>query len=290
MNYSTQPLLLSPVALVVTGSVISTVSYVSVAASTPDVTLAKEYHSGVNLSQYWVSEKYDGIRAIWTGKALVTKSGKPIHAPQWFIAKLPNTMIEGELWAGRGQFNVVQQTVLDTKADSAQWRKIRWMVFDMPNEKGFYPGRYKALSEWVESLASQHIQVVSQKVITNESTLTRYLHTLSDEGAEGVMLHAIDQPYRSGRHVALLKLKTYQDAEAVVIGYRPGKGRWQGMMGSLQVRIQDGTEFYIGTGFSDEERAAPPALGSSITYRYNGVNHNGKPKFARFLRVRTPGY
>ena len=290
MNYSTQPLLLSPVALVVTGSVISTVSYVSVAASTPDVTLAKEYHSGVNLSQYWVSEKYDGIRAIWTGKALVTKSGKPIHAPQWFIAKLPNTMIEGELWAGRGQFNVVQQTVLDTKADSAQWRKIRWMVFDMPNEKGFYPARYKALSEWVESLASQHIQVVSQKVITNESTLTRYLHTLSDEGAEGVMLHAIDQPYRSGRHVALLKLKTYQDAEAVVIGYRPGKGRWQGMMGSLQVRIPDGTEFYIGTGFSDEERAAPPALGSSITYRYNGVNHNGKPKFARFLRVRTPGY
>lgn len=290
MNYSTQPLLLSPVALVVTGSVISTVSYVSVAASTPDVTLAKEYHSGVNLSQYWVSEKYDGIRAIWTGKALVTKSGKPIHAPQWFIAKLPNTMIEGELWAGRGKFNVVQQTVLDTKADSAQWQKIRWMVFDMPNENGFYPARYKALSEWVESLASQHIQVVSQKVITNESTLTRYLHTLSDEGAEGVMLHAIDQPYRSGRHVALLKLKTYQDAEAVVIGYRSGKGRWQGMMGSLQVRIPDGTEFYIGTGFSDEERAAPPALGSSITYRYNGVNHNGKPKFARFLRVRTPGY
>ena len=283
-------MLLSPIAIVLGGGAITSISYVSVAATAPAVALAKEYRSGTDLSRYWISEKYDGIRAIWTGKQLVTKSGKPIHAPKWFVANLPNRMIEGELWAGRGQFATVQQTVLDTTADNAQWQKIRWMVFDMPQESGFYPARYKALNDWVEQAHLAHVQVAPQKVLHSEQALSDYLQTLSEAGAEGLMLHAIDQPYQAGRSDELLKWKTYQDAEAVVIGYRAGKGRWHGMMGAIQVRMTNGKEFYIGSGFSDEERAHPPKIGTVITYRYNGINDNGKPKFARYMRERAAGY
>ncbi len=59
------------------------------------------------------------------------------------------------------------------------------------------------------------------------------------------------------------------------------------MMGAILVRMPDGTEFYIGSGFTDELRRNPPQLGSIITFRYNGFTHNGKPKFARFLRERS---
>ena len=100
------------------------------------------------------------------------------------------------------------------------------------------------------------------------------------------MLHHQDAHYKTGRSADLLKLKTYQDAEATVIGYRPGRGKYQGMVGALIVRTPEGLEFAIGSGLTDALRQTPPAIGSEITYRYNGYTSNGIPRFARFLRER----
>jgi DNA ligase-1 len=86
----------------------------------------------------------------------------------------------------------------------------------------------------------------------------------------------------------LLKLKPQLDAEAKVIAYVPGKGKYQGKMGALLVEMPDGTQFKLGTGFKDAERAHPPPIGSQVTYTYRDVTKNGKPKFASFLRVRPP--
>ncbi|WP_287032112.1 hypothetical protein [Methylophilus sp.] len=86
----------------------------------------------------------------------------------------------------------------------------------------------------------------------------------------------------------LLKLKPQLDAEAKVIAYVPGKGKYQGKMGALLVETLDGIQFKLGTGFTDAERAHPPPIGSLVTYTYRDVTKNGKPKFASFLRVRPP--
>jgi DNA ligase-1 len=42
----------------------------------------------------------------------------------------------------------------------------------------------------------------------------------------------------------------------------------------------------LGTGFTDAQRAAPPAIGTWVTYRYRGTTDKGVPRFASFLRVR----
>ena len=85
----------------------------------------------------------------------------------------------------------------------------------------------------------------------------------------------------------LLKLKRHHDAEAIVVGYKSGTGKYSGMMGSLLVHTEEGIQFYIGTGFTDEMRLDPPPIGSRITFRYNGYTQNGKPKFARFIREKA---
>jgi len=77
----------------------------------------------------------------------------------------------------------------------------------------------------------------------------------------------------------------------VVVAHLPGKGKYQGMMGSLLVEIRDADtqqarRFKIGTGFSDAQRADPPAIGTIITYKYFGTTNTGLPRFASFLRVR----
>ncbi|EKO3552510.1 DNA ligase [Vibrio fluvialis] len=250
------------------------------------VAQANEYHDGINIYEYWQSEKLDGIRAIWNGKQLLTRNGNPIYAPRWFTDPLPDYALEGELWAGRGHFALVQQTVLDHTPSDEAWRKIDFMLFDMPDAAGDYTKRYYNLIHVVDSASSKHIKYIEHTPVLSEQELLRYLDTLVNENGEGIMLRKVTARYQAGRSNDLLKLKKHQDAEARVVGYKICNGKYKGLMGSVLVRTDEGTEFYVGTGFSDEQRLNPPEIGSLITYRYNGLTAEGKPRFARFVRVR----
>ncbi|UDY84068.1 DNA ligase [Vibrio diabolicus] len=253
---------------------------------TPPVSLAQSYQDGIDVSEYWYSEKLDGIRAYWTGQHLVTRNGNRIYAPDWFIDSLPDYPLDGELWAGRGNFHLVQQTVLDKTPVESAWRNIDFMIFDMPYSAGDYRKRYYNIKDLVLEVDQAHIKYVEHRAIQNEAHLFAQLDKVSISDGEGVMLRKVSSRYQAGRGSDLLKLKRYADDEALVVGYKPGTGRLLGMMGAMLVRLPDGTEFYIGSGFTDEVRRQPPKIGSTITFRYNGFTHNGKPRFARFLRER----
>jgi DNA ligase-1 len=73
-----------------------------------------------------------------------------------------------------------------------------------------------------------------------------------------------------------------------VVAHLPGKGRHAGRLGALLLEMPDGQRFALGTGFTDAQREAPPAIGSVVTYRYRDRTPKGLPKFASFLRVRAP--
>lgn len=250
------------------------------------VVLATNYHSDVDIDNYWKSEKLDGIRAIWDGQKLATRNGHPIHAPDWFTAPLPDYPLEGELWAGRGNFHLVQQTVLDNVPNEAAWKHIDFMLFDLPYSAGDYQKRYFGLVHLVYSLQESHIKYVEHTPIRSQKELITYLDSVDGQKGEGVMLRKISGRYQAGRSSDLLKLKRYQDREAIVVGYKVGKGKYEGMMGALLVQMESGLKFYIGTGFSDQVRQNPPELGSKITFRHNGYTSNGVPKFARYMRER----
>ncbi len=72
-----------------------------------------------------------------------------------------------------------------------------------------------------------------------------------------------------------------------MIAHLPGKGKFEGKLGSLRVRSPDGREFSVGSGLKDADRDSPPAVGAVITYRYRGLTDDGLPRFPSFLRVRT---
>ncbi|MDY6948586.1 MAG: DNA ligase, partial [Pseudomonadota bacterium] len=122
--------------------------------------------------------------------------------------------------------------------------------------------------------------------VADEAALHRHLDAIAAAGGEGVMLHREDSLYRAERSDDLLKLKPYQDAEARVVAHLPGQGKYLGMLGALLVRAADGTQFRIGTGFTDEQRRQPPPVGSWVTYSYHDRTGRGIPRFARFLRAR----
>lgn len=257
--------------------------------TSPDymVPLAQSYHQEIDIDQYWKSEKLDGIRAIWTGSQLVTRKGTKINSPTWFTEPLPSYPLEGELWAGRGNFHLVQTTVLDKEPQDDAWRKIDFMLFDMPNAAGDYQKRYYNVIYFTRASKRDHIKYIEHSPIESEEELFSYLNNVDNAKGEGVMLRKITSRYQAGRSTDLLKLKKHQDAEARVVGYKVGKGKYQGLMGSLLVQLDSGLQFYIGSGFNYLQRKNPPALGSVITFRFNGTTQNGVPKFARFVRERV---
>lgn len=250
------------------------------------VVLANDYHDEVSLDDYWYSEKYDGIRALWTGEYFQTRQGNRIYAPDWFTAQFPKQALDGELWAGRGKFNHVQKTVLDSVPNDENWGNILFMVFDMPDEQGEYAQRYLALKHHINDSFSAHLNLVEQLPLQSEIELDRLLDNIERLNGEGVMLRNKHSLHNVGRSDDLLKVKSYQDDEAVVIGYKPGKGKYEGLTGSLFVKWKDEKSFYIGSGLSDKERKIPPPIGSVITFRFNGLTHNGLPRFVRFSHLR----
>ena len=249
--------------------------------------LANVYRRGMPLAGYWVSEKYDGLRGYWDGRQLWTRGGERVEAPAWFTAPLPTVPLDGELWAGRGRFEHALSTVRSQQPMDAAWRTMRFMVFDLPAEPGDFDHRLARLRQLLPMAQAPWLVAVPQQRATTHAALQAQLDRTVKDGGEGLMLHLGSAPYRSERNDDLLKFKPYDDAEARVIGHLPGQGRHTGRLGALLVETGEGRRFKLGGGFTDAQRAAPPPVGSLVTYRYNGLNASGLPRHARFLRVRS---
>ncbi len=252
----------------------------------PALPLAGDYDPDMVLGDFWVSEKLDGIRAYWDGSRLLTRRGNPIAAPDWFTAGLPDRPLDGELWTGRGEFELVMSTVMDKAPDDSAWRRVHYKVFDLPDEPGNFSQRHRALQVVVNRYSVAHFGIVEQRRLSVQQGLADMLTAVTEQGGEGLMLRRELGPYRAGRQSGLFKLKSHQDADARVLAHIPGKGRLLGMMGALLVETAGGARFRIGTGFSDAQRRDPPPIGSLISYRYRGLTRKGKPRFASFLRQR----
>ena len=256
------------------------------AASKPDLLLAEVYRDAIAVEEYWVSEKLDGVRAYWDGKHLVSRGGEIIAAPAWFVQDFPKNALDGELWLGRNQFAATFSIVSKLQPIDHEWQQIQYHIFELPNAPGTFTERIRAMQLLLQQHQSPYLALIPQFRIASKDKLLLKLQQLEHQGAEGLMLHHQDALYTTGRSSHLLKLKSFQDTEAEVIGYRPGKGKYQGMVGALVVKTQDGKTFAIGSGLTDALREHPPAIGSMVTYRYNGYTNKGIPRFARFLRVR----
>lgn len=250
-------------------------------------TAAKKYISGsrINLTNYLVSEKYDGIRAYWDGEKLISRKGNIFSPPDWFVADFPTQALDGELWIARGKF---EQTVsvVTRNAPHQGWEKIKYMIFDLPNENGDFYSKLEMMEKLINSSKSKYLLLVKQESIIDEIMLMQKLDEITEEGGEGLMLRRI-QPLKDGERSAdLLKAKKFEDAEATVLQHLQGKGKYRGMMGSIRVKDTLGNIFKIGSGFSDQMRMDPPAIGSIITFKHYGYYQSGTPRFPVFWRQR----
>ncbi len=254
-------------------------------ASAPPVLLAGVYGDHIEPSLYLVSEKFDGVRALWDGKQLRFRSGRVIAAPAWFTTRLPSTPLDGELWLGRGRFDALSGIVRSEVPNDDDWKRVSYLVFELPSGAGTFAERAVQLRALVQRTAWPQLQAVAQEAVASRADLQRRLDQVMARGGEGLVLHFASSAVASGRSDVLLKMKPHQDSEATVVGHRAGQGKYAGQVGALQMQTPQGQRFFLGSGLSDQDRRNPPALGTVVTYRYRELTPQGVPRFATFLRV-----
>ena len=252
----------------------------------PPLLLAQSWDNSQDLKGWWISEKLDGVRAYWDGKKFLSRLGNLFHAPAWFTQGLPDHPLDGELWIDRGAF---QRTVSIVRRQdkSDHWKEVRFKVFDLPAIEKTFEKRMTELGKLIKKTKLGWVEMVNQNPCEGTSHLKKELARIEKLGGEGLMLREPESLYEVGRSWTLLKVKSFHDAEAVVVGVVAGKGKHKGRMGALKVRLADGTDFSVGTGFSDRQRENPPASGSVITFRYQEKTNTGVPRFPSFLRAVT---
>ncbi|PBK63457.1 DNA ligase/mRNA capping enzyme [Armillaria solidipes] len=261
---------------------------VSAGKKVPELLLANKWdiEKGADPTGWLMSEKLDGVRTFFDGQHMYSRLGNPFTPPKWFLDQLPKDItLDGELFGGRGEF---QSTVSIVKTiNSPHWKGITFQVFDVPS-RGTEPfeDRLEFLNKLFGSNGSHQsdkVNVVEYELVKDRQHVLDQLKKIESLGGEGLMLRKPGSQYEGRRSSTLLKIKTFYDAEAVVTGYAPGKGRNAGVTGALKCKMASGKTFSVGSGLNDQLRQKPPKIGSIITYRFQELTRDNVPRFPTYV-------
>jgi DNA ligase 1 len=248
------------------------------------VLLAESWDNARDLSGWWMSEKLDGVRAYWDGTQFLSRQGNLYHAPDWFTAGLPAEPLDGELWITRKAF---QRTVgIVRRQDKTElWQEVRFLIFDAPAQALGFEARMQYLAQQLPTWRLKYASLLAQTLCNGADHLRAELARVEALGGEGLMLREPSSHYVVGRSSTLYKVKSFLDDEATVVSYEAGRGKHEGKVGALNVQLANGKQFSVGTGLSDKQRAAPPAIGALIKFRYQELTDGGVPRFPSFVGV-----
>lgn len=252
----------------------------------PPVMLLESWDGKLDPTGWWGSEKYDGVRAWWNGREFVSRTGHVFVAPALFKAKMPRTVLDGELWLDRGKFQTCSGVARGGGPDD--WANMKFMAFDVPDFADL-PLEYRLarLNAEVQLASCPWLLAVGQHKIESADHLRKMLAAMESEGAEGIVIRRPGSLYKlDSRTTDWLRVVSVQTAEAEVVGYTRGKGaRGQGI-GALICCMPNGQQFKIGTGLKTSDVLSPPPVGTVVTYGYKTLTDAGLPREPRFIRVR----
>ena len=285
--------------------------------------LAQEYTIGderIDPVGHFCSEKLDGYRAIFKDGEFHSRNSKMYNSPLWFRKCLPDRVIDGELWISREEFEKMGCVRKKEPVDS-EWMEVTFQVYDIIDCEGGFGSRLKELLKIVKEATKKWniyrkklgrdderflkmkcpLRFVTQTPVKSVSHLKELFHHFVSQGAEGIMIKDPNSLYEPGkRSKKLLKIKPSFDAEGIIIGYKPGNGKYKDLLGAFVCKqllnhgsyssIDENKDHIFSiSGMDDDVRNSykdTHPLGTIISYEHSGITGKGVPRFARYLRIR----
>ena len=273
---------------------------------TKGVLLAMVYKGDVDIDGWWASEKWDGYRAVWNGKSFVSRAGKRFDVPDWYRSIMPpGVALDGELWLGREKFEecgLFRRKKPQKETDIIKWndewvkKDVKFKVFDIINDDNKFEDRMNRLKKIVKDRNScvkasqpKPLSYTEQKRVSTEEAIDMAKDIIKEKG-EGIMLRKPGSLYEAKRSKTLYKIKETDDTEAIIIGYKSGKGKYSQLLGAFQCTLVDDPRITFNvSGMKDDVRNSYKTthpIGTKITITYNGFTGSGVPRHPRYLRIR----
>lgn len=276
-----------------------------------------------------VSPKLDGIRAIVHNGVVLSRKLKPI--PNLYVQSMYGVDLlngfDGEMIVGLANDpNVFHGTTSGIMSRDGQ-PDVTYHVFDdmtdptMKFDHRLLMAQLRIIED-LSSFKNIKIQLVPHHDCCSPESVIHYENKYVGMGYEGIMIRALDGPYKFGRSTTkegwLLKLKQWHDAEATLVdmvelmhnanelqtdelGYAKRSSHKEGKIGRdvmgtfvcqwKQPGFDQPIQFEIGTGFTAADREyywqnKETFIGSHVTVKYQQITPDGVPRFPVFKGIR----
>lgn len=278
--------------------------------------LASAPGPGVILFPVLATPKIDGIRALMVQGNLVSRTLKPIPniAVRTALESVLPDGCDGEIMYG-DTFQSCTSAVMSRQGPASGFT---YYAFDNVGSNASdintpYQERITALSQLMATPRQVQLLKTAQKLVTvivlvpvllkNMAGLDSFEAKALASGFEGVIVRRPDGRYKLGRstpkEALMLKIKRFEDAEAVVTGvdelvhHDQPKEKPSRLLGAIVAVMPDGVMFKIGTGFTAQQRkdfwtARKSLVGRLVKYKFFRIGTAEAPRFPTFLGFRDP--
>lgn len=134
----------------------------------------------------------------------MSRQGKAFSCPAWFTQGLPRVHLDGELWMGRRTLEQLVAIVNSSQQDNDNWKRITYVVFDLPKSEATFEGRMEELKQLA---LPPHVYRVEHEPCRDNDHLLSRLKEVAKQGGEGLMLNEPKSKYVGERTRSLLKVK-----------------------------------------------------------------------------------
>ena len=241
-----------------------------------------------------VSEKLNGIRAIWNPAAnrFQTKRRKFWHP--WMTAKIwgntapPTIALDGEFYIPGAPLGTIASacgvTILEDPGIP-----ITYGVFDVivPLKSAL---KRVAIIDTITHLPCDFVSHILCETIEELNAVVALFRT---NNSEGVVCRYANSCYAHGTRSSLVhKIKFFDDCEVTVIDFIEGEGKFAGTLGAMLVRDDSGRVFSTGGGeMSNKDRSdvwsnKPRYLNRPATIKFPYRSGDGVPLQSVFIAWR----
>ena len=274
-----------------------------------EVMLAQKFSQHGRKIDYpaFVQPKLDGVRCVAILEAgvctLWTRTRKPITGVP-HIARAIEEQFSGVRWPGRASWATM---VLDGELYQHDYKDkfeqivsfvrkrepkightvVEYHVYDVIEEGDMFAARAWTVEEL--NLRAPLVRVETTEVDSLDEVLSMDT-THRAAGYEGTIVRQATAMYEAGRSMGLQKIKQFDDAEFVVTGVQPGRGRMS-KCAIFTCSTETGESFACkmeGALDTLKPYLANPdtAIGKKLTVRYQGLTNGGVPRFPIGVGVR----
>lgn len=216
-----------------------------------------------NLAWVYVNLKIDGIRCVVdnTGNSPLFYTREGHQIPEFLtenikpeFSNFPKLTFDGEIYCDNFQrlMTVFRRETIDAESIAVR-NSCKFAMFDVIDYQLELIKRVELMRSIPETNFIKKVKYV--EVENDYDLICRLAKKYIERGDEGIIIKHPHSKYEAKRSNVWMKFKNKETEDCKILSYFEGEGKYTELLGGFVVSFK-GKDLGVGTGFTDQERAA----------------------------------